>query len=212
MGVYATNFNKRMDTISHVLHYPQKPMVNTRSSIFVNSNELPSGQNAIVAIISHTGYNQEDSIMMNADAVARGLFNASSYRTYKDEEKKNQSTLEEEKFCKPEKYNPNGTIKTRGMKQGSYEKLDEDGFIKVGSKVESNDVIIGKVLPLKQTAPNEPKFKDASVSLKDNADGVVDWVYTNKNDGYKFAKVRIRSERVPEMGDRQICRQEVAAY
>ncbi len=149
--------------------------------------------------------------MMNAASVERGLFNASSYRTYKDQEKKNQSTLEEEKFCKPEKYNPNGTIKTKGMKQGSYDKLDEDGFIKVGSEVEDNDVIIGKVLPLKQTAPNEPKFKDASVSLKDNITGVVDWVLTYKNDGYKEAKVRIRSERVPEGGDRQICRQKVTA-
>ncbi len=149
---------------------------------------------------------------MNADSVSRGLFGASSYRTYKDQEKKNQSTLEEEKFCKPEKYNPNGTVKTRGMKQGSYEKLDDNGFIKIGSKIESNDVIIGKVLPLKQTGPNEPKFKDSSVSLKENADGVVDWVYTFKNDGYKEAKVRIRSDRIPEQGDRHICRQEVAAY
>jgi len=139
--------------------------------------------------------------MMNKSSVERGLFNASSYRTYKDKEQKNQSTLEEEKFCKPEKFNPNGTIKTRGMKQGSYDKLDDDGFIKVGSKIESNDVIIGKVLPLKQTAPNEPKFKDASVALKENAEGVVDWVLTYKNEGYKEAKVRIRSERVPEQGD-----------
>ena len=208
MGIYETNFNKRMDTVSHVLHYPQKPLVNTRPSIFVNSNELPSGQNAIVAIMCHTGYNQEDSLIMNRSSVERGLFNASTYKTYKDQEKKNQSTLEEERFCKPEKLNPNGTIKTRGMKQGSYDKLDDDGFIKVGSKIESNDIIIGKVLPLKQTAPNEPKFKDASTSLKDNAEGVVDWVYTYKNDGYKEAKVRIRSERVPEGGDKFACTSE----
>jgi DNA-directed RNA polymerase beta subunit len=205
MGVYETSFNKRMDTISHVLHYPQKPLVNTRPSIHVNSNELPSGQNAIVAILCHTGYNQEDSLIMNKSSVERGLFNASTYKTYKDQEKKNQSTLEEEKFCKPEKFNPNGSIKTRGMKQGSYDKLDDDGFIKIGSKIESNDIIIGKVLPLKQTAPNEPKFRDASTSLKDNAEGVVDWVYTYKNDGYKEAKVRIRSERVPEGGDKFAC-------
>lgn len=205
MGIYETNFNKRMDTISHVLHYPQKPLVNTRPSIFVNSNELPSGQNAIVAIMCHTGYNQEDSLIMNKSSIERGLFNASTYKTYKDKEKENSSTLEEEKFCKPEKFNPNGTIKTRGMKQGSYDKLDDDGFIKVGSKIEANDVIIGKVLPLKQTAPNEPKFKDASTSLKDTADGKVDWVYSYKNDGYKEAKVRIRSERVPEGGDKFAC-------
>ena len=208
MGIYETNFNKRMDTISHVLHYPQKPLVNTRPSIFVNSNELPSGQNAIVAIMCHTGYNQEDSLIMNKSSIERGLFNASTYKTYKDKEKENSSTLEEEKFCKPEKFNPNGTIKTRGMKQGSYDKLDDNGFIKVGSKIESNDVIIGKVLPLKQTAPNEPKFKDASTSIKDTVEGKVDWVYSYKNDGYKEAKVRVRSERVPEGGDKFACTSE----
>lgn len=205
MGIYETSFNKRMDTESMVLHYPQKPIVDTRPSKFVHSDELPSGQNAIVAIMCHTGYNQEDSLMFNADAVARGLFNASSYRTYKDKEEKSQSTLEEERFCKPEKFNPNGTVKTRGMKQGSYEKLDDDGFIKVGSKVNDNDIIIGKVLPLKQTAPNEPKFKDASTSLKDNIEGTVDWVYDYKNDGYKEVKVRVRSEKVPEGGDKFAC-------
>lgn len=212
MGIYETNFNKRMDTESMVLHYPQKPIVDTRPSKFVHSDDLPSGQNAIVAIMCHTGWNQEDSLIVNADAVSRGLFNASSYRTYKDQEKKNQSTLEEERFCKPEKFNPNGTIKTRGMKQGSYDKLDEDGFVKVGSKVGENDVIIGKVLPLKQTAPNEPQFKDASTSLKDNIEGTVDWVYDYKNDGYKEVKVRVRTEKVPEGGDRQICHQQVIAY
>lgn len=92
IGLYATNFNQRMDTISNILHYPQKPLVNTRNSVYLNSNEMPSGQNAIVAIATYYGYNQEDSLIMNQDALERGLFNSSSYRTYKDEEKKNQHT------------------------------------------------------------------------------------------------------------------------
>ncbi len=206
MGIYATNFNRRMDTIGHIMHYPQKPLVNTQPSAYVNSNELPSGQNPIIAVACYTGYNQEDSIIMNADSVERGLFNASSYRTYKDEEKKNQSTLEEERFCKPVKFNPNNTLKTRGMKHGSYEKLDETGFVKVGSEVEAEDIIIGKVIPLKTVSANEPKFKDASTTIKANESGVVDWVYTNKNgDGYRFCKVRVRSERVPEIADKFAC-------
>lgn len=207
IGIFATNYNNRMDTIGHILHYPQIPLVNTRESILVNSNELPSGQNAIVAIMSHTGYNQEDSLILNEDAVRRGLFSSSSYRTHKDEEKKNQATLEEEKFCRPEKYYPNGSsIKTRGMKQGSYEKLGDDGFIKVGSEVTGGDVIIGKVLPLKAAGPNEPKFKDVSVTMRHNETGTVDWVYNNTNgEGYKFAKVRVRTDRTPIGGDKFSC-------
>ncbi len=206
MGVYATNFMRRMDTIGHILYYPQKPLVNTRASKYVNSDVLPSGQNAIVAIACYTGYNQEDSLIMNKSAIERGLFISSSFRTHKDEEKKNQSTLEEEKFCKPVKYNPNGTLKTRAMKSGSYDKLDDRGFVKEGSKVEEGDVIIGKVIPLKVTSPTEPKFKDASTTMRHNESGIVDWVYSDKNaDGYEFCKVRVRSERVPEIGDKFAC-------
>lgn len=142
-------------------------------------------------------------MIINQDAVRRSLFNASSYKTYKDEEKKNQTTLDNEKFCKPEKYYPNGGIKTRGMKHGSYDKLDEDGFVKLNSKVGPDDVIIGKVIPSKGAGPNEPKFKDASTTMKANEEGTIDMVYSNKNsEGYRFVKVRVRSEREPELGDK----------
>jgi len=204
MGVYATNFRLRMDTLAHVLNYQQKAMATTWTGNFVNSNDIPAGQNAIVAIMSWTGYNQDDSLILNRDSIDRGFMVSTYYRSYKDEEKKNQSTLEEEKFCKPEKYYPGTTrIKTSGMMQGNYDKLDENGFIKEGSIVEGDDVIIGKVIPLKTGEEGEPKFKDASMKMRANEDGVVDWVYTNTNaDNYKFTKVRIRQERAPNVGDK----------
>ena len=207
MGVYATNYRQRMDTLAHVLNYPQKALATTWPSKFVNSNEIPAGQNAIVAIACWTGYNQEDSLILNRDSIERGFMVSTYYRTYKDEEKKNQSTLEEEKFCKPEKFYPGTTqMKTAGMMRGNYDKLDEKGFVKEGTKVEGNDVIIGKVIPLKNVGENEPKFKDSSVKIKDNESGIVDWVYTNTNaDNYQFAKVRIRKERPPDVGDKFSC-------
>ena len=112
LGLFATNFRKRMDTTTHILHYPQKPIVNTKPSIYVNSNDIPSGINAVVAIACYTGYNQEDSLIFNQSAVDRGLFISSIYKTYKDEEKRNSSTLEDERFCRPDKYNPDKSIKT----------------------------------------------------------------------------------------------------
>ena len=193
IGVYNTNFKDRMDTLAHVLHYPQRPIINTELSKYVKSNVLPTGQNAIVAIGIYTGYNQEDSLIFNQNAIDRGLFNSSFYRTYKEEEKKNQSSLVDEKFCKPEKYYADGEkIKTEKMGLGNYEKLNEDGFISEGTFVDTDDVIIGKTIPLKESREGAPKFRDASVKLKPNESGYVDKVYVNTNaDGYKLVKSRL---------------------
>ena len=206
MGVYSTAFRERMDTMAHILHYPQKPMVNTETSKYVHSDDLPSGQMPIVAIACYTGYNQEDSLIFNQSAIDRGLFRSSFFRTYMDEEKKNSATLEDEKFCKPQKYYPNGKVYTERMSYGSYDKLDTNGFVKVNSFVDGNDIIIGKVTMLKDTIEGEPKARDLSTSLRSNESGIVDKVYKNSNgDGYNFAKVRVRSDRIPEVGDKFAC-------
>jgi len=206
MGIYSTAFRKRMDTMAHVLHYPQKPLVNTEPSKYLHSAELPSGQMPIVAIACYTGYNQEDSLIFNQSSIDRGLFRSSFYRTYVDEEKKNSATLEDEKFCKPQKYYPNGRIYTEKMSYGSYDKLDENGFVKMNSHVDGNDIIVGKVTMLKDSIEGEPKARDLSTSLRANESGIVDKVYTNQNgEGYNFVKVRVRSDRIPEIGDKFAC-------
>ena len=198
MGIYSTNFRERLDTLAHVLNYPQKPLVNTKIMKYLNSDEMPNGMNVIVAIATYSGYNQEDSIILNKSSVDRGLFRSTFYRTYKDEEKKNQADGADEKFCKPDKKN------TNGMKPGSYDKLDDCGFIKLNVPVKSNDIIIGKVIPTKsQISDNIQKFRDNSISIRNNEEGVVDYVYQNRNgEGYRFCKVRIRSERIPSIGDK----------
>ena len=102
--------------------------------------------------------------------------------------KKNQSTLEDEKFTKPEKYN-DGTFKTEKMGFGSYDKLDENGFIKEGTYVTGNDYIIGKVIPLKSNKEEDCKYRDASTPLKSSESGIVDEVYIDRNiEGYNFVK------------------------
>ena len=196
MGIYATNFRNRMDTMGHILSYPNRPLVNTRMGNYLPSNNMPNGMNIVVAICSYSGYNQEDSIIFNQSAVDRGLFRSTFYRTYKDDEKKYQSSEQEERFMIPDRE------LTKGMKPGCYDKLDSTGFIKKDTFVDSNDIIIGKVIPIKKTN-SQHIYKDASTVLRNNEAGFVDKVYYNRNgEGHKFCKIRIRSERIPKIGDK----------
>jgi len=200
MGINCTKFLARVDTLSHFLHYPQKPMVTTRVSELLNLNELPAGQNVIVAIACYTGYNQEDSLIMNQSSIDRGLFNSTFFRTYRTEERKNLSTMAEEKFCRPDK------TECSGLRHGSYENLDKNGLVKVGTKVSGDDVIIGKKTPIMNIPSRSKKnlsYKDNSISLRSNESGIVDRVIlTTNTDGYRLAKVRVRSNRIPEVGDK----------
>lgn len=204
VGIYATTYENRFDTSGNILYYPQKGLITTDNSDYTNINKIPNGQNVIIAIQCYTGYNQEDSVIVNKSSLDRGMFATTYFRTYEGKEQKNQSTLEEEKFCKPVKYNVNGTPRTAGMKDGgSYGKLEENGFVKEGTRVNGGDAIIGKCIPLKTTNDDEIKYRDSSTFVKSTDSGVVDKVYINKDgEGFKFGRVRIRSERIPEIGDK----------
>jgi DNA-directed RNA polymerase beta subunit len=198
LGIYASNFNKRIDTMGNILNYPQKPLVYTKLSKYTHSNELPSGTNAIVAIMTHTGFNQEDSVIINQSALDRGLYTSTYYKSVKEQCTKNHSTGEEEIFANPTKLNAGNQ---GSAKQFSYEKLDDNGFVPVNTQIKGGDIIIGKVMPKKTNGVTINQ--DNSVSLKPNDEGYVDMNYfgTN-NDGYKFHNVRIRKNRKPEIGDK----------
>ena len=87
VGVPTTKFQLRYDTFSNVLNYPQKPIVDTKLSKYLNLNKLPSGINVVIAIATWTGYNQEDSIIFNRNAINRGLFNSTFYEHTKNKKK-----------------------------------------------------------------------------------------------------------------------------
>jgi DNA-directed RNA polymerase II subunit RPB2 len=195
VGVHCTNYNKRFDTFSHVLTYPQRPLIETKMMKYLNATKLPNGINVIVAIATYTGYNQEDSILFNKASIDRGLFASTFYRTYKEEERKNQLSGEEEKFCKPDKG------KLLFPKPCNYGKLNENGFVDKDTYVTDEDILIGKVIPIKNN--NEYNYRDNSVSLKKNENGFIDENFvTTNSDGYNICKTRIRSFRKPEIGDK----------
>ena len=193
LGIYMSNFNNRIDTMGNILNYSQKPLVFTKLSKYTHSNELPSGTNAIVAIMTHTGFNQEDSVMINRSSLDRGLFTSTYYKAFRDQCTKNHSTGEEEIFTKPDN--------CINKKTFSYEKLEETGFVPKNTYVDGNDIIIGKVMPKKQGGAKINQ--DSSTCMKANDEGYIDLNYNNINsDGYNFCKVRVRNNRRPEIGDK----------
>ena len=198
MGVYVTNYMNRMDKTAYVLNYPMRPLVDTRIMNIIQINKIPSGSPVIVAIMTHTGYNQEDSILFNKGAVDRGLFIATVYHTEKDEDKKING--DEEIRCKPD------PSRTKGMKYGNYNKINNEGVIPENTLIENRDVIISKVIPIKENKNDHTKvikYEDQSKLFRTSEDTYVDKNYIQRNgDGYKFAKVRTRIIRRPVIGDK----------
>jgi DNA-directed RNA polymerase II subunit RPB2 len=198
MGVYVTNYDQRMDKTAYVLNYPSRPLVDTRLMNFIKLNKIPSGTQIHVAIMTHTGYNQEDSVLVNKGSIDRGLFIATIYHTEKDEDK---NIIRDEIIrCKPD------PTKTKGIKFGNYDKLNPQGFIPENELVENRDVIIAKTIPIKENR-NDPtktiKYEDQSKTFRTTEETYIDKNYTGRNgDGYNFAKVRVRILRKPVFGDK----------
>ena len=198
IGIYSTNFDQRMDKTAYILSYPSRPLVDTRLMNFIQLNKIPSGQQIHVAIMTHTGYNQEDSVLVNKGSIDRGLFMSTIYHTEKDEDK---NIIRDEIIrCKPNKQ------KTKGIKFGNYDKLNDQGFIPENESVENRDVIIAKIIPIKENR-NDPtktiKYEDQSKTFRTTEETYIDKNYTGRNgDGYNFAKVRVRILRKPVLGDK----------
>ncbi len=199
MGVYATNYENRMDKTAYILNYPMRPLVETRIMDLIHLNKIPSGSQLIVAIMTHTGYNQEDSLLINKGSIDRGMSLTTVYHTEKDEDKQ-KINGDEEIRCKPD---PN---KTKGIKMGNYNKVNSKGVIPENTLIENRDVIIAKVTPIKENRNDHTKiikYEDQSKIYKTTEETYVDKNYIDRNgEGYNFAKVRTRVVRKPVIGDK----------
>jgi intein/homing endonuclease len=165
----------------------------------IQLNKIPSGTNVIVAIMTHTGYNQENSLLFNKGSIDRGLFVTTVYHTEKDEDKQ-KINGDEEIRCKPD------PLKTKGMKMANYQKVNSKGVIPENTLVENRDIIISKVIPIKENRNDHTKiikFEDQSKLYRTTEETYIDKNYIDKNgDGYNFAKVRLRTVRKPVIGDK----------
>lgn len=202
LGIYATNYRYRLDN-SYLLYHPQRQLINTRTAKYTNYDLLPPGENVVIAVMCYTGFNQEDSIILNRGALERGLFRSTTYEKHISVLGKNPVSGESDEFKKP------SIDQTIGM-SGNYEKLLSTGYPAEETLINDGDVIIGQVSKL---SPEEIKGNN-SLSKKDQKDmstiynhyfsAVVDKVYENSTDsnGNKQIKLKLRSERIPIIGDK----------
>ena len=196
------NFYIRIDMDVNLLHYPQYPIVKTLTHETLKYEKHPSGQNLIVAVMSYEGYNMEDAIIINKGSVDRGLARSTYYRPANVEERRYSGGLIDDVSI-PDK-DVNGF-----RSEEDYKFLEEDGIIYPEAKVGEGDVIIGKTSPprflnaLEEFDLTSSSRRESSVALKHGERGIVDFVTLTENvEGNKLIQVRLRDQKIPEIGDK----------
>ena len=198
VSMYNSNYQNRMDKSALVLHYGQNPLVRSRYLSYITNDQHPYGLNAIVAVMCYTGFNVEDAVIINEGALKRGLFRTTYFTTYEshEEEKKVGPVIIENKFM--DVVNKN----VMGLKAGyDYSLLDpESGLIRENVPVDDKTIIIGQA---STSSVSSDYYIDESKKTKKGQLGYIDKSFLTENEnGNKLAKIRIRHDRIPSIGDK----------
>ena len=199
VSVYHSNYEMRIDKMGVILNYGQVPLVKSRYLKYINNEEQPYGVNAIVALMTYTGYNVEDAILINEGSILRGMFRTTYFSMYEAREESSKITgMNNSKFANIEKNN------VIGKKKGyDYSFLDDYGLIRENTELNDKIILIGKI---NSNLENKELWIDDSVKPKKGQLGYVDKSFiTLGEEGFNIAKVRLREERIPAIGDKMAC-------
>ncbi len=202
LGMYAANYLIRIDTDSNILHYPSNPIVRTCNAQLAGQENHPAGQNVVIALMSYEGYNMQDALIVNGGSLARGLARSTYFKPYTVEELRYSGGLTD-KICVPDK-------DVKGYRaETDYKLLEDDGIIHPEATITDEDVIIGRTSPprflgeMDEFSISANKMRDSSVTIKPGEPGKVDLITVTENEeGNRLVQIRIRHQRIPEIGDK----------
>lgn len=205
IGAIAYNQFNRIDTLLYTLVYPQRPMVISKTIELVHYDKLPAGQNATVVVMSYSGYDIEDALVLNKASIDRGFGRCQVFRKY---------TTEFQKF-------PNGKREYIGGPEFELgddgkphrtkkdEIIDDDGLATVGYQVKSGEAMVKKLTPRDQTSTGigmdrgSTDVRDSSISYRIPDPAYIDKVMLSSSDrDATVVKVQTRQTRRPELGDK----------
>ena len=194
ISIYATNWKNRFDNSAHILCYGEMPLSRSLYTNYLGEGKMPYGMNCILALACWRGYNQEDGIVINHDALQRGMFRTSGFRSYQAFEEDDNATKTRTRFG-----NPASIPSWKDLKPGiDYSKLDERGIIREGEIVDENTVIVGAYMSLPTG-----NITDVSITPQVWTRGQVEKIAIMVNNvGMRLVKIRIVQDRTPELGDK----------
>jgi len=202
IGLFTTNYLNRVDTKSNVLIYPQVPLVQTHAHRVAGYEKHPNGTNIIVAVACFQGFNMDDAIIINSSSIQRGLFWSYMFRTYEAEQKRYMGG-QEDVIGIPEP----GVRGYAG--EDAYKHLPEDGVVNPETEVKSDEILVGRISPLRflgtmdQFITGIENIRETSIRMRHGDFGIIDKIFiTETSDGTKLVKVRVRSLKIPEIGDK----------
>jgi len=201
LGMGQANYRIRPDTRGHLLHYAQRPMLQTEAMKYNTLRKRPAGQNMVVAVMSYHGYNMEDALIFNRGAIDRGVGRSTFVRTYMSEERRYPGG-QEDRFVIP------GPDVRGARSEEAYFYLEEDGLIYPEIDLAGKEVLIGKTSPPRfLSEPTDflspQKVRESSLTVRHGEKGTVDSVMLSETEnGSRIARIRVRDQRIPEMGDK----------
>ena len=196
VSIYHTNYMSRIDKTAVVLNYGHIPLIKSKYMNFINKEEQPYGNNVICAIMSYNGYNVEDAILINEGSLQRGLFNTTYYTSYESREE--SDTVKGKKNSYFTSIQDKEVLNTKP--EFFYNYLDEKGLVRENTLLHDKIALIGKV-------SSGDNIYDESVFPKKGQLGYVDKSFiTDSEEGFRIAKIRIREERIPAIGDKMSSR------
>ncbi|CAI4902155.1 AFH_G0051390.mRNA.1.CDS.1 [Saccharomyces cerevisiae] len=202
IGAIAYNQFKRIDTLLYLMTYPQQPMVKTKTIELIDYDKLPAGQNATVAVMSYSGYDIEDALVLNKSSIDRGFGRCETRR---------KTTTVLKRYANHTQDIIGGMrVDENGEPIWQHQSLGPDGLGEVGMKVQSGQIYINKSVPTNSAdAPNpnnvnvQTQYREAPVIYRGPEPSHIDQVMMSVSDNDQaLIKVLLRQNRRPELGDK----------